>query len=75
MTDQETASEGTDELELRAWAAKLFAPAEDDETAETGETTDETAKPTGNYVPNEGNVPAAKDNSDEQFIRILFDNN
>ena len=53
----------------RAFARALFGTEQTDD-----ETDDETGKPTGNYVPNEGNVPAAKDDSDLALVRELFDN-
>ena len=70
MSDQETYNEEA----ARAFAKALFGP-DDEQTDETDETDDTEPKPpSGNYVPLEGNVPKAKDNSDEQFVRILFDN-
>jgi len=76
MTDQTEDTEGEDDP-TRAWARALFAPDEpmfgtegpDDTTA-----TDEPEKPTGNYVPNEGNNPKPKDDPDAQFVRDLFGN-
>jgi len=69
MTDTDT--EGTDELELRAWAAKLFAPdIEDDEADEP----DEQQKPPG-YVAKEGNNlrPGPDPDKDmREFVRDLF---
>jgi len=69
----------TEDDPTRAFARALFgADQTDDETeeaGETGETADETGKPQGNFVPNEGNIPKSRDTSDEQFVRILFDNN
>ena len=66
----------TEEDPMRAFARALFGADETtDETEEAGETTDDTGKPQGNFVPNEGNIPKSRDTSDEQFVRILFDNN
>ena len=72
MTDTDQ-TEG--ETAARTFAKALFGPTDETEqTGEPDETDDEPVKPTGNYVPNEGNVPAAKDNSDLALIRALFDN-
>jgi len=63
----------------RAFARALFGrddeteqTDETDETAAADETADEHKPPIGNFVPNEGNVPENKDNTDAQFVRDLF---
>jgi hypothetical protein len=66
MTDT---TEDNDEQD-RNFAKALFRA---DET-ETDETDDDPGKPSGNYVPNEGNIPKSQDNSDLALVRILFDN-
>jgi len=64
----------TEDDPTQAFVRALFGT--DDETGEAAEQTDdEPVKPTGNYVPLEGNIPKAKDDTDAQFIRILFDHN
>lgn len=79
MTDHDTEDDPT-----RAWG-KAFARAvfgkatDDDEVTVTSDpepepTDDQPGKPTGNFVPREGNIPKAKDDSDAQFVRDLFDN-
>ena len=71
MTNQPTEDDPT-----QAFVRALFGTEQTtDETEEAGETGDEPVKPTGNYVPLEGNIPKAKDNSDLALIRILFDHN
>ena len=73
MTDLDP-TDATEAAE-RAFARNLFAPEADAEPDEHDEPDDDTGKPQGNFVPNEGNIPKPRDDSDEQFIRILFDNN
>jgi len=67
----------TEDDPTQAFVRALFGTEQtDDETGEAAEQTDdEPVKPTGNYVPLEGNIPKAKDNSDLALIRILFDHN
>ena len=79
MTDQTEDTKGEDDP-TRAWARALFAPDEPmfgadepDDTTATDEP-DEPETPTGNYVPNEGNNPKPKDDSDLALVRLLFDN-
>ena len=68
MTDQ---TEDTETEPMRAFTRSVFGT-ETEDPAETTETDDEHKPPVGNFVPNEGNVPENKDNTDAQFVRDLF---
>jgi len=63
---------GTEEDPMKVFARALFNTGQTDDDAQTDDD-DKQTKPTGNFVPLEGNNPQSQDNSDEEFLRLLFD--